>query len=153
MAQTAVLKGKVVDKTTMEPIAWAVIYTTDSLITAESGLEGHYRMSRLVKDKIDIRVRAFPDYKDTLIDGIDLKRFKKKSFIIRLTPEDIKTVFSSKSDKCPVCLSAQNAVPIIYGEQTFEMIAQQQKQQLIFAGCCHYPSYPLWYCKKCRVKY
>jgi hypothetical protein len=152
-AQTGVLRGKVVDINTLEPIAWALIYTSDSLNIAESGLQGHYRLSGFTSEKVNIRVCAFPDYKDTLIEGIDVSQLKRKLFLIRLTPGDIKTMPAYGSKKCPICNSESDAVPIVYGEQTFEMIYQQQKRQLVFAGCCHYPSYPLMYCKKCRVKY
>jgi hypothetical protein len=152
-AQNRVLKGKLIDKNTREPVAWALIYTSDSLNTAESGLEGHFRLSSPAGGSVNIHVSAFPDYKDTLIEGIDPDHFKKKLFLIRLTPEDISTIPSAGSEECPFCKSQKDAVPIVYGEQTFEMIAMQQKKQLVFAGCCHYPSYPLWYCKKCKIKY
>jgi hypothetical protein len=149
IAQNAKIVGRIIDAKTNSGVPFAIIFSPDSLLIAETNIDGKFILKHVKPGTYDFVVSCFPYLEDTIIKNIAVSTSGNIKLQIQLRETKITTLDSIVGKTCPICHSDSNVVPIVYGIE-YDYFKLHQKK-IYPSGCLLMPQ--KWYCKKDRVKY
>jgi hypothetical protein len=150
-AQHCIIKGKVFSKDDNHPVFNALVMSLDSTFSANTDINGKFKISLDKPGIYNLRIGLFPHYSDTIIENINTGNKKRIKLDAGLEIVEIKMIEGHYDKKCPVCGSEEFAIPVEYGLITSEMAKRQEERKCVLMGCL-VSSYN-WFCSKCKVIY
>lgn len=150
--QKATIEGLVFNEATNEPISYALVTATDSIVGAQTDFDGKFKIKHLKSGEYNFYVSSFPYFADTLIKGITVPEKGKVKISFGMREIKIKWLERTENTStCPVCHTTENVIPILYGLSDGDMVMKQRKREAILGGCLL--GAQNYYCKKDHVAF